>query len=303
MGNTAQFVLLAKRILRELGALSQTVSTGFLRVQKQIGSIHDQQEAADQQRQYDEQRPQILNAELQVPEAVQRQKRTSDNRQFAVQVALAVVTFLAFLAAAIYAGIASRQLRQMKIATENSGVGAEAAQSAARTAADALTQMKISSHADLRAYLRVIPGSPKLTEEKEITFETSVTNVGKTPARKVTSCIKAVLLDAMEKPDFTYGAPNTGHPCGRVTTGPLLPTIDLHMVMPTGTQKSPDIPVVFNPDEIKRMDLGKSYILVHGMVTYEDIFGTSHWVTFCSYFPISRNDRNCSKHNDIDTNQ
>jgi hypothetical protein len=55
----------------------------------------------------------ILRAELQIPENVQRQKHTSDNRQFRVQVWLAIATTLAFIAAAIYAEVAAFQWQTM----------------------------------------------------------------------------------------------------------------------------------------------------------------------------------------------
>ena len=133
MGSNFKLVPLVKRTLRELSTLNQAVrmfiaderprrdtsarlvdelrsiNTALLGIQKQIGSIRDQQGAANQQQQQREKHPQILNAELRIPEAEQQEKRTNDKKHYRVQVAIAIATSLAFLAAGIYAGIAGYQ--------------------------------------------------------------------------------------------------------------------------------------------------------------------------------------------------
>ena len=118
MDKSAQFTLITKRILRELTLLMETVRAGFLGVEKQVRSISDQQKTANQHQQQDRNRSPILHAELQIPEAVQGQQRNNDNRQFGVQLALAIVTFLAFVAAAIYAGINYKMLCEMRAANK-----------------------------------------------------------------------------------------------------------------------------------------------------------------------------------------
>ena len=109
-----ELLALSKKILAELHGLSAAI----LGVQKQISSIRDQHEAAYQQQEKEQQPPPILQAKLQIPEDVQQEKRTSDKRHLAVQVVLAVVTFLAFLAAGIYAGINYHMLCEMRKANK-----------------------------------------------------------------------------------------------------------------------------------------------------------------------------------------
>lgn len=201
MNQHAQLLLIAKSILRELRVLSETVRTGFLAVQEQIGSIRDQQEAANQQRQQEEQRPQILNAELQIPEAVQRDKRTSDNRQFAVQVVLTIVTFFAFVAAAIYAGIAGYQTFLTRSAIDNSEdsfkktlyqmqAQTKAQEGAAKAASDSVKATQDAMRLDQRAWVGVVDvrtegGTETQNEFKYSNAEVSIHNSGKTPALKV----------------------------------------------------------------------------------------------------------------------
>jgi hypothetical protein len=163
--------------------------------------------------------------------------------------------------------------------------------------------MKIYNHADLRAYLRTNVSDPKLTPENQLTFETVITNVGKTPARIGENCIKVVLLGQSEKPVFRYYSPNTGHPCVRVMVGPLLPNQEIHAGQPTATQRSPIPPVIFDEGKARSLKEGKSRILVHGKINYTDTFDIPHWVTFCYYYPIQASDTDCAKHNDIDKNQ
>ncbi len=178
MAENSQFVLVAKRMLRELRALNQAVSAGFLGVQEKISSIRDQQEAQNQQWQEHEERPRILNAELQIPETVRHEKRTSDKYHLTIQAVTAGATVLAFLAAAIYAGIAARQLKQMKIATEKAGIGAEAAKSAADTAA---TQLELAERPWISSDIAI--ASPFVFDKDggHVTFQFALKNSGHSP--------------------------------------------------------------------------------------------------------------------------
>jgi heme exporter protein D len=93
---TQRFIAIGNRLLAELRLLRASA--------EQLNStVHD---AAEAQNQKQEQEPPILRAELQVPETIERQRSERDDRHYRVQVWLAVATTLAFVAAAVYAGIA-----------------------------------------------------------------------------------------------------------------------------------------------------------------------------------------------------
>jgi hypothetical protein len=66
MDPPSQFILIAKRILRELRTLNETVSASLLGVQKQVESVAKQQHPKDEC----EKSPPVLRAELQIPEAI-----------------------------------------------------------------------------------------------------------------------------------------------------------------------------------------------------------------------------------------
>jgi len=80
MDDTAQFVLIAKRILRELRGLSESVSAGFLGIQKQIESIAEQQQPKEEH----QQSPPILRAELQIPQSIKVIGKARTQRKHAV---------------------------------------------------------------------------------------------------------------------------------------------------------------------------------------------------------------------------
>jgi hypothetical protein len=99
-------------LMREL----RQISSHLFSMREQIGSIGEQ----EQRRQAQEDRQSlapppspVISSELHIPEAQQTQQRARDNRQLAVQIILAIGTWFAFGAAAIYGYVAIRQWREM----------------------------------------------------------------------------------------------------------------------------------------------------------------------------------------------
>jgi hypothetical protein len=92
---TQRFIAIGNRLIAELRLLRNGI-------EKLVGAVHDAEEAQNQQRQ---QEPPVVRAELQIPEAIERERAKPDERHYRVQVWLAVATTLAFVAAAIYAGL------------------------------------------------------------------------------------------------------------------------------------------------------------------------------------------------------
>ena len=80
-------------------------------IQQLIRAVHNAEEAHNQQRQ---QPPPVMRAELQIPEAIERDRARRDDRSYRTQKWLAVVTTLAFIAAAVYAAIAALQWTEMR---------------------------------------------------------------------------------------------------------------------------------------------------------------------------------------------
>jgi hypothetical protein len=90
-------------------------------IRLELASIHEQIGSAREGHERDSQSwreiPERL-ADLRTPEDDKRESRTYRDKAHRQQVILTWVTFFAFLAAAVYAGIAAQQLTQMRLATE-----------------------------------------------------------------------------------------------------------------------------------------------------------------------------------------
>ncbi len=103
MDTKSQFVLIAKRILRELRILYAVVATGIKRSPKHIDARRAENEGKEQYK--DVQPPPWLEPILSEYKRSVREKQSSDERQYAVQNSIRKATWCAFWAVLIYAGI------------------------------------------------------------------------------------------------------------------------------------------------------------------------------------------------------
>jgi len=116
-------------------------------------------------------------------------------------------------------------------------------------------------------------------------------NIGKTPARKVEILSNAEVLDRQSAPSFNY---NNGL---QATTylGALFPN------MPLDVHAGTFMPL--SPEQRRDLESGKAYIVGYAIVTWEDIFGTPHWMHFCARHAFTAgtsNARVCADYNDTD---
>src|SRR5271170_2586897 len=99
-------------LLAQVKALVESIRLELVSLQDQIRILHDAYKADRQTR---EEIPARLY-ELRVTEDEKRKNNAYRKKNFTIQVILAFATCGAFIAAAIYAGIASSTLTQMKTA-------------------------------------------------------------------------------------------------------------------------------------------------------------------------------------------
>jgi hypothetical protein len=158
--------------------------------------------------------------------------------------------------------------------------GAAAAKSAADIAATAL-------HLDQRAWIGVQRGDFKWKVNDEMAFPSRVINWGKTPAMHVELVATSTVMNTQDTPAFIY-TPGTGHPTMHSRVAILfgserdLLTFNIP-VYKKGTRSGEILKLT--PQLLTDMQSGTAYVLVHGRVTYEDFFGISHWINFCSIYP------------------
>ena len=178
MDKTTQFVLIAKRILRELRILNDAVAVGVKRITEQIDTIRSENERNRHKDEPIKVRTEVVSFD----DAIIRERRRDQDRQDATQNSIKRAAWLTFGAVFLYAGVTALQWREMRKATEKAGISADAAISAAKTAD---VTLKLS----MRPYL---VGSYKWTDDStsprpnaSVTVDISFQNIGKTPARAV----------------------------------------------------------------------------------------------------------------------
>jgi hypothetical protein len=190
---TRQFINLTKKFRKELRKAISDLRTAL---QQQTKAIRKASKGDDEQ-QEPEQPPLIVRAELHIPENVEKNRKTHEDRQHRLQVWIVMGTWAAFLAASVYAYIAIRQWREM-VAVRHQAQGAIdaanrsaiAAEHTAKTAQEtfelARDQFRIEERAWIIAYGGIPPGVEAIVTEPSgdviLTIRVEGKNVGKTPA-------------------------------------------------------------------------------------------------------------------------
>ena len=212
----------------------------------------------------------------------EQNERPSKNRWELVGRIIAFVTVIAALAVAIFTYSTLRQVTKQ-----------------ANSAQGQLRVMQRQLRMDQRAWIIVKYPTIQLIDGSPITVPLATENIGNTVAKNVSGKVSVYLTKAGGDPDLDYGPGHTHYEFG-----------------PTGLF-IPNTPDVMNWDAIrdgKKIILttaahraiieGDMLITIHGKIEYRDIFGDSHWLTFCQQAgggtmrPTSSN--KCASYNNTD---
>jgi hypothetical protein len=169
-------------------------------------------------------------------------------------------------------------------------------------------------HLDQRAW--VVPGirKPDLLKDVAVLVPLELSNTGKTAAEKCFIQFAVHLLPRGQISDFIY-TPHTGHPHYEVGVGVFPPNNPVESRWPVidPRTKQPDerslhpVGIVLSDEIRAALDGGTYWIGVHGRLTYDDVFGISHWQTFCfdalGKFDLDEAHFKCAAYNQIDHNQ
>lgn len=227
--------------------------------------------------------PPVLRAELQVPPAVvacYEASQEKDDRHKKLQLLMEFVGIVLLL-----------------FTLRANWKAATAAKNAADTAADTLGFTRESTHLDQRAWVTVVslvthPPVPEVGQ----TFRISInfTNSGKTPALNILSTTVADPVPKGGQPNFSYTNDPVAHVGLIAPNGYNFAELKPARSRSTGNE-SPLTQAII--DEIKRED---TRIYVHGHLTYNDVFGKSHWLDFCYYLtaPDLTSFSVCKEHNE-----
>jgi hypothetical protein len=310
MSDTAQFVLIAKRILRELSALKQAVSAGFLGIQNQnelrtantrllgiqegVEAINEQQQAANERPDPTPEMRSILNA-LQGIQAEQRTgNRSQDTYQKRNLVAswAAVIVLLAYTTATAYqACVMKGTLFEIKKQTPKLSESADAAKSAAGTASQALKDSEDS----FKKTLEQMKAQTVAQQKAAIATERS----NKTAIASLHVSERAYIFMSPPQVDTTQHPVAISFP---LTNGGHIPSGDIEVVVHQATFESKVLMLSWNPGlsiehtwhrfqlpptppgtpsvvgarlmlaSKEKLDSGLQAILVAGKITYGDGF-------------------------------
>lgn len=254
MDRSSQFVLIAKRILRELGALTQTVRTGFSEVRNEIKTIQRNYKANDNKEKQGLPIESWPDAPLPLPVAIREyyeaEQSNRNSRWEKIKKPLEIVGVFAAVVIAFFTISTFRQVKRQ----------ADAAERAVRL--------------EQRASLGIRTGNPILFDGKPIVMPLQIFNNGKTTARNINGLVDVTLrqtvTDEMQERrsdssegDIHYGAMFAGD-------SQPFPGV----IIENGK------PVEFTTEVKRRMDAGELKIETFGRITYSDSFG-DHWTQFC----------------------
>ena len=153
---------------------------------------------------------------------------------------------------------------------------------------------------DQRAWIGVTSVSGKPEVGKQLTITVTFKNTGKTPAKNTN--IAAVVEPARQNkaPDFTIE-----NRVRRESRGLVTPQGETFSILVIANEYSPSGEL--NDAALKDITEGKLRIYAHGIVEYDDVFRTHHWVTYCFYLnPSGKTGKGysgysaCKEHNDTD---
>jgi len=302
MEGAAQFVSVAKRILRELRALTETVSTSLLGVQKKIEAIVEEQQAKNQR----EQTPPILRAELEIPEPVKSNWKSDNTKKVRRELIVIGVNVLTLFSVGAYAFINYHMLCAMREAnkTASDSFAKTLCQMQAQTKAqqDAIELAREDFQREQRPYIFATgfkPNTPVFEVGKPIRWDIQFINHGRSPALHLhTNAAIFIGKDAIKKVDDFFSTLPKGHS--------NLPGIQI-FVPPLIGNGCPDSPSckytsvlsrsTLTPDDMKFMQTNIGGVIVAGRSWYEDFFSNFYMADFCYLTLPSGAISACLKHN------
>lgn len=199
-----------------------------------------------------------------------------------VQSVLCLATIGAFVAAAIYAGVAHRTYREIRAQTGSVKEAADAAKSAADTAAETLKSNKEQFKIEERPYVTaaVFQVTPMPASVGAFHIILRLSNSGRTPATKVTIFPQAFIGERRLVLD---------NPKARSEVF-------------IGSDKDTENGYTINLAAADAQSIGdktKQFTL-KGTVAYSDIFEDSHRTSFCMYYSTEeKNYKYCPQGNDV----
>ena len=134
----------------------------------------------------------------------------------------------------------------------------------------------------------------------------AIKNNGKTPAKKVLIKVVFEVVDSQNELRLSYDTPATISDSNFLFQGTQT-TVNVYPLRPNPKVSAGAEPRLLTVEEVSKLNSGVAYLSIYGHADYEDIFGVSHWLNFCTWKPYGSlpreyHARKCTDYNDTDTN-
>jgi hypothetical protein len=220
------------------------------------------------------------------------------------------MAFLTFALALVAAWQGHSAYRSLKLAQR---VASDATSQAIDARRLTLRQLDLTRK-DERAWLTIVdttkPADQRLDVNQPLGTTLSITNTGKTPARNVAGRFYIEIIpENVSAPNYD---PHQHLLIMTIVAGLVTPNAPLTFPLVRGDIARPQLLTI---QEITAVETGHAWVATHGMITYDDVFKTHHWLKSCGNIvlrgpvisgTISESMRkgtySCAKYNDTDNN-
>ncbi len=209
--------------------------------------------------------------------------------------ALAIAESQAAAAHAAAIGSLAQSWQAMRFANA-ADVSADAAKVSANNSGKSITTAIQSKRDDLRAWLSMSNMSTHVEAGKPWIVVVNFTNSGRTPARRIEGkTIAEAIPTGFGLAPRQYDMPSDIGFRG----GFLPPNATLHTTVSVSVSKSTGRPAPLTQDIVDAINGGIVHLYAHGRLTYADVFGGRHWMTYCYMYTAEDGQWNaCGEHND-----
>jgi hypothetical protein len=160
---------------------------------------------------------------------------------------------------------------------------------------------------DQRAWIKIDFGTFRTVDNQPLAVPWTLVNTGKTPAKHVDGHAVVEIVVRGQTPHFVYDRyPNAHFGANLVTPNEPAKSFGFQSLQFKPDTKDTE-PLNMSTTEIAEINDGRAYAVVHGIIRYEDIFKTPHWIKFCtpssaSILKIQEFVKPCIDYNDADDN-
>jgi hypothetical protein len=214
-----------------------------------------------------------------------------------------IIEFLGFLILLAYAAVTACSWYEMRKANRLNAISTGLAEKSLAANVKAM-------HLEQRAWIVPQFVGPVEKIGSPVGYSIGFINNGKTPATSVSVDIVATFLSIGQHLNLT-GYNNQPHFSAKVGTefpGPSQESPMTLDVMGTYAGETAEHTIVTTPEVRKAIQDGKINMFIFGRLTFNDVFGDSHWMQFCMRFgctlsppEIAADAFSCAAYNSVDT--